>query len=156
MRNLVVVAVGLLAFGTFGVSQAEKGKNTDVEQKLTSTEKQLYEAWKNHDMGPFKQSLADDIVLVDAGGIVQGKDKLVDAMTKTPCDVKSYSIGDIKVNWIDKDTALLTYKGESDATCGGEKAPTPVYASSLWIKKNGKWLSTFHQASLAVAPAQKQ
>jgi len=153
MRKLVVLAVGLFAFGTFGVSQAAKGKNSDVEQKLTSTEKQLYEAWKNHDMGVFKEHFAEDVVFVGQDGVTQGKDKSIDSMTKTPCDVKSYSLGDIKVSWIDNDTALLTYKGESDATCGGRKAPSPVYAASLWVQKNGKWLFAFHQAS-AVPPAQ--
>ena len=153
MRKLVVVAVGLLMFGTLGFSQAAKGKNADVEQKLTVAEKQLWEAWKNKDMGPFKQHLTDDTVMVDPGGITQGKDKAVDFMTKNPCDVKSYSLGDMKVDWIDKDTALVTYKAQSDATCGGQKTPESVYAASLWVKKNGKWLGAFHQET-AAAPAQ--
>ena len=150
MRNLVVLAIGLLSFGTFGISQAEKGKNTDVEQKLTSAEKQLWEAWKNHEMGPFKENFTDDMVDVDQGGMMQGKDKLIDTMTKNPCEVKSYSLSDMKVNWIEKDTALLTYKADADATCGGQKAQAK-YHSSLWIKKNGKWLIAVHQASLASA-----
>ena len=152
MRKLVVVMVGWLALGTFGFCQAAKSKNSDVEQKLTSQEKQLWEAWKNKDMSPFKQNLTDDTVMVDPTGIVQGKDKAVDSLTKAPCDVKSYSLGDIKVDWIDRDAALLTYKADSDATCGGQKTPPSVYAASLWVKKNGKWLGAFHQET-PVAPA---
>lgn len=153
MRKFVVVAVGLLMFGTLGFSQAAKSKNADVEQKLTAAEKQLWEAWKNKDMGPFKEHLTDDTVMVDPGGVTQGKDKAVDFMTKNPCDVKSYSLGDMKIDWIDKDAALVTYKADADATCGGQKAPSPVYAASLWVKKNGKWLGAFHQET-AAAPAQ--
>lgn len=152
MRKLVVVAVGLLMFGTLGFSQAAKSKNADVEQKLTAAEKQLWEAWKNKDMGPFKEHLTNDTVMVDPGGVTQGKDKAVDFMTKNPCDVKSYSLGDMKIDWIDKDTALVTYKADADATCGGQKTPSPVYSSSLWVKKNGKWLGAFHQET-AAAPA---
>jgi hypothetical protein len=154
MRKLVVLVIGLLALGTFGASQAAKGKNTDVEQKLTSMEKQLYDAWKKNDMAPFKQNLTDDVVIVGQDGIIQGKDKVVEATTKgrEACDVKSISLGDITVNWIDKDSALLAYKVDGDTTCRGRKAP-PAYASSLWVKKNGKWLTVFHQ-STAVAPAQ--
>jgi uncharacterized protein (TIGR02246 family) len=145
----------VLAFGTLGFAQAAKGKNSDAEQKLTSTEKQLWEAWKNKDGEPFKQSLTDDSVMIDQTGIVQGKDKAIDNLTKTPCEVKSYSLGDIRVSWVDKDTALLTYKAESDATCGGQKVPSPVYASSIWVKKDGKWLTPFHQETAAgTAPAQ--
>ena len=153
MRNLVVLAIGLVSFGTFCVSQAAKGKNSDVEQKLTSTEKQLFEAWKNHDMEPFKQNLTDDVMVVVGDGILQGRDKLIDAMTKEACEAKSYSLGDMKVSWVGKDAAVLAYKIDVDATCGGKKSPSPVYASSLWAKKNGKWLTVFHQES-AAAPAQ--
>jgi hypothetical protein len=96
MKKLVVVAVALLAFGTFGVSQAAKGKNADVEQKLTTTEKQLWEAYKNNDMSPFKQNLTDNIVTADQDGIGQGKDKLVAGMSKNHCDMKSYSLSDMK------------------------------------------------------------
>jgi len=153
MRKFVLLAVALLAFGTLGFSQAGKGKNSDVEQKLTAAEKQMWEAWKNKDMSPFKEQLTDDTVMVDMTGITQGKDKAVDFMTKNPCDVKSYSLGDIKVDWLDKDTALVTYKADTDATCGGQKTPPTVYASSIWVKKNGKWQGAFHQET-AAAPAQ--
>src|SRR5438105_1904886 len=144
MRRILVVTVGLLAFGTLGFCQA-KSKNSDVEQKLISSEKQLWEAWKNKDVGPFKQNLADDSVMIDQSGIVQGKDKAVDSMTKTPCEVNSYSLGETKVNWIDKDTALLAYKADVDATCAGQKVPPSVYAASIWAKKGGKWQTPFHQ-----------
>ena len=154
MRKFLVT-VGLFVFATFGFSQASKGKNSDVEQKLTSSEKQLWEAWKNKDMTPFKQNLSDDSVVVDQGGVVQGRDKVVDTLTKTPCDVKSYNLGDIKVDWMDKDAVLLSYKADSDATCGGQKSPPSVYASSIWVKKSGKWQAAFHQETPAgQSPAQ--
>ena len=92
--------------------------------------------------------------MVDATGVLQGKDKAMDMFTKNPCDVKSYSLSDTKVDWIDKDTALLTYKAESDATCGGQKSPSPVYAASVWVKKNGKWIAAFHQETPAVSTGQ--
>ena len=155
MRKLLVAAVGLLALGILGFAQAAKGKDSDAEQKIISSEKQMWEAWKNKNFEPFKQNLTNDSVMIDQSGIVQGKDKSLDVLTKVPCEVKSYSLGDITVTWVDKDTALLAYKAESDATCGGQKVPSPVYASSIWVKKGAKWLTPFHQESAAVtAPAQ--
>jgi len=155
MQKFLAVAVALLSFATFGFGQGTKNKNSDVEQKLTNSEKQLWEAWKNKDAAPFKQYLTDDSIMVDQTGIVHGKDKALDGMAKMPCDVNSYTLGDTKVDWLDKDTALLTYKAESDATCGGQKVPPSVYASSIWVKKGGKWLANFHQETAAgQAPAQ--
>ena len=150
MKKLLIVAATLLALGALAFSQAAKSKNSS-DDKLISAEKQLWEAWKNKDGGPFQQSLTDDSVMIDQTGIVQGKDKAVQSIAKSPCDVKSYSVGDIKVDWVNKDTALLTYKADADATCNGQKVPPSVYASSIWVNKGGKWLTAFHQET-AVGP----
>lgn len=145
MKKLFVLAAGLLLFAIPGFSQAAKAKNSDAEQQVVNAEKQLWEGWKNKDFDPFKQNLSADAVMIDMGGIIYGKDKAVDMLSKTPCEVRSYALSDTKVDWIDRNTALLTYKADSDATCGGQKSPPSVYASSIWVDKNGKWQGVFHQ-----------
>ena len=37
----------------------------------------------------------------------------------------------------------------SDATCGGQKVPPSVYASSIWVKKGGKVMAS---GKVVVAP----
>lgn len=49
--------------------------------------------------------------------------------------------------WLDKDTMLMTYTAAQDATCSGKKQSGKVIAASVWQKKNGKWVSPFHQAT---------
>lgn len=51
--------------------------------------------------------------------------------------------------WLDKDTVLMTYTATQDATCSGKKQTGKVIASSLWQKKDGKWVSPFHQETAA-------
>jgi hypothetical protein len=38
----------------------------------------------------------------------------------------------------------LTYKGVADGTCGGTAIP-PVWASSIWVNRGGKWSAASHQ-----------
>ena len=52
------------------------------------------------------------------------------------------------------DAVILTYKADQDVTCGGQKMPSTVYASSIWKKQGGKWWAAFHQETPA-APAQQ-
>jgi hypothetical protein len=47
--------------------------------------------------------------------------------------------------WLDSDAVVMTYTATQDATCNGKKQPDKVIATSIWQKKNGKWMSPFHQ-----------
>ena len=123
--------------------------NSATEQNLTQTEKGLWEAWKNHDVEPFKKVMADGID-VGTGGIRTG-DQVIKEMGSTQCTVTSYSLDTPTFKWIDKDTVLMTYRASQDATCNNEKAPPVVWASSLWVKKNGNWKAIFHQETAAKA-----
>ena len=123
--------------------------NSATEQNLTQTEKGLWEAWKNHDVEPFKKVMADGID-VGMGGIRTG-DKLLKDIGSTQCTVTSYSLDTPTFKWIDKETVLMTYRASQDATCDNEKAPPVVWATSLWVKKNGSWKALFHQETAAKA-----
>jgi hypothetical protein len=160
MKRSVLVAIGLLILMSFVWGQAGSGSkdkkqshamksDAAAEQKVIELEKQLWEAWKNKNGEPFRQNLTDDFVAVTGSGVEVGKSKTVDDVTTTQCDVKSYSLSDNRVAWIDKDTALLTYKADEDATCGGQKLPATTYASSVWQRKGGKWMAVFHQETPA-------
>lgn len=136
----IVVCLGLLFISPlFGQG--------DVKSQLSSIEKDLWTAWKNADPGPFEQYCSDDMVGVGVEGIHAGKQQAIEAITNQPCQVRSFSLSDFQVHEVSDDTVLLTYKANQDATCGGMKVPADVAASSLYVKKGGKWLAFFHQES---------
>ena len=61
-----------------------------------------------------------------------------DAMAK---DMKlaSWDITDSKVQWVDPTTAVHSYKWTGTGTYQGQPIPSPVWASTVWTMKNGKW-----------------
>jgi hypothetical protein len=63
--------------------------------------------------------------------------------------VKSYELSDIKVTFFNSDSALLTYKGTQDGTCAGKTVPPSVWASSLYVRRGGKWYAASHQETPA-------
>jgi hypothetical protein len=67
--------------------------------------------------------------------------------------VRDYTVGDIDVLMLNADTAILTYSATQDATCGGAAEPSPVWASTVFVRRGGKWLAAFHQETPAQRPA---
>jgi ketosteroid isomerase-like protein len=116
----------------------------DVKSEVTSIEKSLWEAWKNKQTDAFREHLADNSVGVGPMGVTAGKDKAIQEMTANPCEVRSFSLSDWQVHEITPETVIVTYKAKQDATCQGNKVPTDVVASSVYVKKDGKWLAASH------------
>ena len=118
-----------------------------IQRNLIATEKKLWEAWKNKDAKPFKATLAADGIMVGESGTAD-KAAAIKGITSMDCDVKSYSLSDFKLNMPSSNVALLTYKGTVEGTCGGVAIP-PVWSSSLFVNRGGKWYAYSHQESTA-------
>jgi hypothetical protein len=63
------------------------------------------------------------------------------------CEVKSYEVDRFKLTVFDPNTPVLTYHAAQDTTCGGKPVPSPVWVSSLYVKRNGRWLNALYQQS---------
>jgi hypothetical protein len=136
---VVVLACSVFAFG--------QGGNSATEQKLTQLEKDLWEGWKTHNVEPFKKSMNDAIDVAGSG--IANADQVAKEIGSTECTINGYSIDSPTFKWIDKNITLMAYHATQDATCGTERLPGAVWASSLWVKKGGEWKSVFHQETAA-------
>ena len=114
-----------------------------IRGRIISTEKKLWEAWKNKDPKPFKAMLAADSVMIGDSGVA-GKADIVKEMGAMPCEVKSFTLSDFKTTFLNSGTVLMTYKGVADGTCAGTAIPT-VWASSVYVNRGGRWLAASHQ-----------
>ncbi len=163
-RHLPLAALLVMAFASLCFAQPQasaspspspkpkpKMSKAQLLKKLSATETKLWEAWKNKDAKPFQANLAADSVMIGSGG-VQGKTAAIKEITSMGCDVKSFKLSDWKLTMIDSDAAVITYKGIADGTCGGQALP-PVWASSVWVKRGGRWQAFSHQET-PVMPSQ--
>jgi hypothetical protein len=131
-------------------AKASGGGNAAVEAAIKKMENELWTAWKNKDTKPFEARLADDSRTVDAMMGFTDKSAMIKSLADQPCDVRSFSFADDKMTWIDKDAVVYTYTATVDATCGGQKVPDKVYASSVWAKRGAKWVGIFHQETPSI------
>lgn len=66
--------------------------------------------------------------------------------------IQSSKTSEMKVVPINATSAIVTYKLEQKGSMAGQPFPPVVYASTVWVQKNGKWWAVFHQES---TPAKK-
>jgi Domain of unknown function (DUF4440) len=157
MRRLFVPRIVLLMICALSFAKGVSGiASTSADEKIISLEKQLWEAWRNKDGKTFEDNLSPDTLLAVDTGIFD-KTATVRDISSSNCDVKDYALSGEKVTWLDKTTALLTYKSALHATCNGQPIPEHYICSSVYVKRGTKWLSAFHQETAAVpAPPQTQ
>lgn len=159
-RHLTLAAILIVAFASFCFAQpqataspspAAKPKprmsKAQIQAKLAASEKKLWEAWKNKDVKPFNATLTSDFVMIEDGG-VGSKSDVTKEISSSPCDIKSVTLSDWKLTMINPSTAFLTYKGVADGTCAGTAIP-PVWASSIWVNRGGRWMALSHQETTA-------
>ena len=114
------------------------------EMKIRELEVASWLAWKTHDATFFEQFLADDHVEIHGYGITD-KAAVVAGVRSPACVVGAYSLGPLTITRIAADTALVTYRAAQDTRCGGTKVPSPVWATSLYVKREGRWLNVMYQ-----------
>jgi hypothetical protein len=115
-----------------------------LKTQLINLEKQSWTAWKDRDEKFFEEFLTPDHVEVGTTGVARKKNVLA-GVHSPACMVRSYSVGKFDLTLLGPDTVLLTYYAEQDTTCGGVAVPSPVWASSLYVKRGGRWLNAFYQ-----------
>src|SRR6185312_2272645 len=134
MLALLIAAVPLFA------------ENNQAEENSLKTKEQAgWQAWKDKDPKAFQDMIPDDVVNIADGTVDRGKQNILKNLSSGVCAVNSFSLSDFSFQWIDKDAVMMTYTAVQDVACNGKRQPGKVIASSLWVKKGGKWMSPFHQ-----------
>lgn len=144
-RIFIVMMIAIAAsFITLGQTKTPKNNNNSVEAQLIALEKQAWEAWKNRNGSFYQSFLSEDSIQISANG-VENKAQIIESMSDSSCEVKSYSLDNFKLVMLEKNTAILTYKAMPDAICNGKALPVTLWASSVYVKRSGKWLAAFYQ-----------
>jgi hypothetical protein len=120
-----------------------------LEQTLIASEKSLIEAKKKDDGAFFKRTVSVDFSLVGVDGKLLERQEAVDDLGDadlvelTPYDIKVVAVGD--------DAAIVTYDAIVRKKLEEDQGPPPRYQhfSSVWVKQDGAWKLTFHQATAA-------
>jgi Domain of unknown function (DUF4440) len=139
---------------TASSSEASPGLTSGtLEDTLIALEKKSWEAWKNRDGKFFDEFLSDDHLEVGFGGLAN-KSAVVNMVGSPVCTVKSYTVDKFKCTQIDTNVAVLNYYATQDTVCYGKSVPSPVWVTSLFVKRGNRWVNVLYQHSEAIQPKQ--
>jgi ketosteroid isomerase-like protein len=149
MNTLKKIAISLaLVLLASALALGQTKRDSALETELIEMEKRGFEAWKNKDVKFYQETTTEAAYSVDRFGVLP-HEQFLKAIGNHPCKVNSYNLDNFKVTRLNPDTALLTYRYTQDVVCLGKPEPSPIWASTLFSKRGGKWLAAFHQETPA-------
>ena len=121
------------------------------EDPLIQLERRSWEAWKVQDADFWAHYLSDDHIEMGYSGPAS-KAAVVGMIRAKICHVASYKLEKMAVRYFSRTSALVTYRSTQDASCGKTKVPAVAWASSLFEKRNGRWVNTYYSHVPEIAP----
>ena len=123
---------------------------------LLAMDKEANAAYIKGDSKFFETFLSDKFVIYDHGQRVD-RAAAIKMIGGVKCAIKDgWTLSDPQMAKIDNDTYVVSYKSNMEGTCtmGGktEKQPSPVRASSVWIRSGDKWMAAFHGENPIIDP----
>jgi hypothetical protein len=159
MKHLLVVGLCVVA-AAHVAGQSTSGSGTPrppqssatmdragMEQAIKLNEAKVAEAIAKGDVAAFKTLVADTAWSVDANGPMAAID-----FQKNFAQIKiepGFTITDSKVVWSDTNTAVHFYKWTGKATYQGQPLPEVVWSSTVWNRRQNRWIAVFHQETAA-------
>jgi hypothetical protein len=106
-------------------------------------EKEVWEAWREHDAKKIANLTAKNISFINIFGthLATKADALRD-WSGAGCDVKAVSLTDAAATMLSPRVGILTFHATADGTCFGQKVG-PVWGSSVYVKHGDIWKWSF-------------
>jgi hypothetical protein len=134
-------------FCTYSFSQ-NSDDTAAIKNKLIELEKQSWEAWKNQDSSFFVHFLSNDHIEMGSYGAAT-KEQVVHGIASHACAVTSYKVVEFKLKMLSENLAVIIYHAEQNTQCMNTPVPSPVWVSSLYIRRNDKWENVLYQQTKA-------
>lgn len=135
-KLLLLLSVGLL----LGADAPKEGAAKEVEQALRT----LNEAFKKQDPAAIGKLITENHQAITPyyGGL-QNRD--VQLKTLPELKMSEYTMSDVKITVLGKETAVVTYALTLKGTYKGKELPARNQASAIFVLQGGKWLEAFYQ-----------
>ena len=108
---------------------------------IVTAEKAAWQTIKDKKFDQFQKMLGTDFRGVYTRGINKADTEATEVRT---LDLKSYTLGEIDVVFINKDTAMTVYSVTIDGTEDGKDISGKMNAASVWKKDGNDWRVVFH------------
>ena len=124
-----------------------------TKKELMALEKKYWDAVKDRDPATATSLSGDTCVVVGAQGVGEiDKPTLAKMLVGAPYELKDFELSDVHMHPVSDDVAAIAYKVTEDIVVDGKELTLEAYDSSVWAKRDGRWVCVVHTESLAGDP----
>ncbi len=116
------------------------------EQAAMAREQQLVDAERRKDAAALLAFLADDFLEIGVEGNLVRKPDVALRLAGIE-EITEMSTSGMQAHLIADDVVLVTYTGVAKVTYQGRPIAARAAVSSVWARRQGKWLLVFHQGT---------
>jgi RNA polymerase sigma factor (sigma-70 family) len=156
LATMALLAAALLGVGLAWLGQPTWASGTREEadpaaparteqllDTLLALEKRSWEASKRKDVARLREITAEDYVAILPEGSRLTRDEMFALLPL--CDIKRYSLSDVRVLSLGPDAAVLLYQADSETVHWGKTWKEQTQFSSTWVRREGEWRNVLLQ-----------
>ncbi len=145
---LIVVACGNLNVAR---SQATGSKNLEQMPSVDPIfiqEVKLQKVLQSKDYDGFKALLLPDFLIVSDK--LQSADQFIAA--RVNCTIGASSLQNHQIRRPSREVTVITYRLNSITACGEQKMSDALNETTIWVRRDGKWLAQLHTETVISKP----
>ncbi len=125
-----------------------------TEEELLDLERQYWQAIKDRDASTALRLTDEACIVAGAQGVRRiDKDEMSEMMKSAKYTLNDFRIDkNVEVKLLREDIAILAYKVHEDLTMDGKAIAFDAADTSVWVRRNGRWLCALHTESLSGDP----
>lgn len=138
----------IVCAATANPSAAPDTTSRAIEQRLIAEEQASWNLAIKRDAAAYKAFHAPDYVTVTGTGVMDRASSEASAMD-SHVRFDQCALSGFNVHFLADNAALVTYHVKAAGLDHEKNFQLESYASSLWMKRDGKWLNVLYQATAA-------
>lgn len=126
---------------------------SEIARELVRLEKRYWLALQDKDPETAVSLSDDPCLVVGAQGVGEIDNRaMADMVEGADYNLDHFEFDHVTVRPLTDDVAIVAYKVSEELVVDGKPVNLEAYDSSVWIRRNGKWLCSLHTESIAGDP----
>jgi hypothetical protein len=126
--------------------------STPVEYDLLDLEIEYWQAVRDKSADAALRLTDDGCLSAGASGVRRLDMQLLATMPKAPYTLHSFSMSDAQVHLVSNDVGIVVYNVHEELTVEGEPVALDAADSSVWVRRDGRWVCALRTESLKGDP----
>jgi hypothetical protein len=126
--------------------------STPVEYDLLDLEIEYWQAVRDKSADAALRMTDEGCLTAGASGVRRLDTQSLATMAKAPYTLHSFSMSDALVHLVSNDVGIVVYNVHEELTVDGKPVALDAADSSVWVRRNGRWVCALHTESLKGDP----